>query len=117
MKKSVLLKTVVAAFVAMHSVAAHADWKDNLSPYDQNAPLGWATVGGSVTGGEGGTTVTVKNRTELMNALKGTDKKIIYVEGEIEFSGLNNVKNAQNKTVIGMKGSALVNSKHSSKRE
>ena len=115
MKKSVLLKTVVAAFVAMHSVAAHADWKDNLSPYDQNAPLGWATVGGSVTGGEGGTTVTVKNRTELMNALKGTDKKIIYVEGEIEFSGLNNVKNAQNKTVIGMKGSTLVNSKHSSK--
>ena len=84
MKKSVLLKTVVVAFVAMHSVAAHADWKDNLSPYDQNAPLGWATVGGSVTGGEGGTTVTVKNRTELMNALKGTDKKIIYVEGEFE---------------------------------
>lgn len=101
--------------MATGSITANAGWTDQLSPYDLNAPLGWATVGGNVTGGEGGTKVTVKTKTELMNALKGTDKKIIYVEGEIEFAGLNSVKGAQNKTVIGMKGATLVNSKHSSK--
>lgn len=116
MKKNVISKFLaVAMMMATGSITANAGWTDQLSPYDLNAPLGWATVGGNVTGGEGGTKVTVKTKTELMNALKGTDKKIIYVEGEIEFAGLNNVKGAQNKTVIGMKGAALVNSKHSSK--
>lgn len=116
MKKNVISKFLaVAMMMATGSITANAGWTDQLSPYDLNAPLGWATVGGNVTGGEGGTKVTVKTKTELMNALKGTDKKIIYVEGEIEFAGLNNVKGAQNKTVIGMKGATLVNSKHSSK--
>ena len=116
MKKNVISKFLaVAMMMATGSITANAGWTDQLSPYDLNAPLGWATVGGNVTGGEGGTKVTVKTKTELMNALKGTDKKIIYVEGEIEFTGLNSVKGAQNKTVIGMKGATLVNSKHSSK--
>lgn len=116
MKKNVISRFLaVAMMMATGSITANAGWTDQLSPYDLNAPLGWATVGGNVTGGEGGTKVTVKTKTELMNALKGTDKKIIYVEGEIEFAGLNSVKGAQNKTVIGMKGATLVNSKHSSK--
>lgn len=115
MKKSTIKGMLLAAFLAIGAQSAVAGFTDTLSPYDMNAPLGWATVGGNVTGGEGGTIVTVKNKTDLMNALKGTDKKIIYVEGEIEFSGLNTVKSAQNKTLIGLKGSALVNSKHSAK--
>ena len=115
MNKSIISRFLIATMMTMGTVSANADWTDNISAYDQNAPLGWATVGGNVTGGEGGTKVTVRTKSELMNALKGTDKKIIYVEGEIEFSGLNSVKSAQNKTVIGMKGSALVNPKHSSK--
>ena len=115
MNKSIISRFLIATMMTMGTVSANADWTDNMSAYDQNAPLGWATVGGNVTGGEGGTKVTVRTKSELMNALKGTDKKIIYVEGEIEFSGLNSVKSAQNKTVIGMKGSALVNPKHSSK--
>lgn len=116
MKKNVISRFLaIAMMMATGSITANAGWTDQLSPYDLNAPLGWATVGGNVTGGEGGTKVTVKTKTELMNALKGTDKKIIYVEGKIEFAGLNSVKGAQNKTVIGMKGATLVNSKHSSK--
>lgn len=115
MKKSTIKGMLLTAFLAMGATNAMAGFTDTLSPYDMNAPLGWATVGGTVTGGEGGAIVTVKNKTDLMNALKGTDKKIIYVDGEIEFSGLNTVKSAENKTLIGLKGSALVNSKHSSK--
>ncbi len=115
MNKSIITNFFALAFMAMTETHAFAGWTDTLSPYDLNAPLGWATVGGNVTGGEGGTTVIVKTKDELMSALKGSDKKIIYVEGEIEFAGLNNVKGVQNKTVYGMKGSALVNPKHSSK--
>lgn len=115
MNKSTITRLFAVALMATASATASAGWTDNLSPYDLNAPIGWATVGGSVTGGEGGTTVTVTTKAELMAALSGTDKKIIYVDGQIEFPGLNTVKNAQNKTVIGLSGSTLVNSKHSSK--
>lgn len=115
MNKSRIIRMFAVALMAAASGTANAGWTDNLSPYDLNAPIGWATVGGSVTGGEGGTIVTVTTKAELMAALSGTDKKIIYVDGQIEFPGLNTVKNAQNKTVIGLAGSALVNSKHSSK--
>lgn len=115
MNKSAITRLFVMALMATASATANAGWTDSLSPYDLNVPLGWATVGGNVTGGEGGTVVTVTTKAELIAALGGTDKKIIYVDGQIEFPGLNTVKNAQNKTVIGMSGSALVNSKHSSK--
>lgn len=114
MKQTIISRFLaIALMMTTGNLAANAGWTDNLSPYDLNAPLGWATVDGNVTGGEGGTKVTVTNKTELMNALKGTDKKIIYVDGEIEFSGLTNVKSVQNKTIIGMKGAAFINSKHS----
>lgn len=114
MKQTIISRFLaVALMMTTGNLAAKAGWTDSLSPYDLNAPLGWATVDGNVTGGEGGTKVTVTNKTELMNALKGTDKKIIYVDGEIEFSGITNVKGVQNKTIIGMKGAAFVNSKHS----
>ena len=115
MNKSFISKIFAIVLMATATSSVYAGWTDNLSPYDLNAPVGWGTVDGKITGGEGGTIVTVKTKTELMNALKGTDKKIIYVDGEIEFSGLNSVKGTQNKTVYGMKGSALVNSKHSGK--
>lgn len=114
MMKLKLTRMVLAAAIAVGTLPANAAWNDNLSPYDQNAPLGWATVGGTVTGGEGGTKVTVTTRTELLNAMAGTAKKIIYVKGEIEFTGSTTLRSAQNKTVIGLKGSALVNSIHSS---
>lgn len=108
MKQTIISRFLaIALMMTTGNLAANAGWTDNLSPYDLNAPLGWATVDGNVTGGEGGTKVTVTNKTELMNALKGTDKKIIYVDGEIDFSGLTNVKSVQNKTIIGMKGGCV----------
>lgn len=114
MKRNVIKAMCLAAVAALSTTAAHAAWYDELSPYDHNAPLGWATVGGTVTGGEGGTVVTVKTKSDLLSALSGKEAKIIYVDGEIEFSGLSTVKSAQNKTLIGLKGSALVNPTHSS---
>lgn len=65
-----------------------------------------------MTGGQGGTEVTVSTKSELLTALKSSGKKVIYVKGEIEFTGLEKVKNASDKTVIGLAGAALVNSTH-----
>lgn len=52
---------------------------------------------------------------ELVSAMSGTAQKTIYIKGNISVSGIQSVKDAQNKTIYGLPGSALVNSKHSSK--
>lgn len=87
--------------------------KAQLSQYDLNAPLGWATVGGSVTGSNDENPVTVTTLAELRSALSGTEKKTIYVKDEITFTGMVTISNVHNKTVYGLPGSALVNSTHS----
>lgn len=96
---------LLAAVMAVTSVPAAAQ----LSVYDMNKPLGWATVGGSVTGGNDENPVTVTTLSELKSALSGTDKKTIYVKGEIEFTGSVSIKSVQNKTVYGLPGSVLTN--------
>ncbi|MBQ7882311.1 MAG: hypothetical protein IJ312_06330 [Treponema sp.] len=71
-----------------------------------DAPEGWASyigkkdlAGGRNTppdatkgtiGGQGGEVFTVKNRTELLNALNKGDKRIIYVEGVIDMTDTGN---------------------------
>ena len=66
-----------------------------LSPYDLNKPVGF---GEKVTGGEGGRNITVTTRSELSNALKTTDKAIIYIKGAIEVNSMLKVV-AKNKTI------------------
>lgn len=69
-----------------------------LSPYDLNKPVGF---GEKVTGGEGGRNITVTTRSELSNALKTTDKAIIYIKGAIEVNSMLKVV-AKNKTILGL---------------
>ncbi len=76
-----------------------------LSPYDLNKPVGF---GEKVTGGEGGRNITVTTRSELSNALKTTDKAIIYIKGAIEVNSMLKVV-AKNKTILGLPGSYLYN--------
>ena len=64
---------LLAAAMAVTSVPAAAQ----LSVYDMNKPLGWATVGGSVTGGNDENPVTGTRLSELKSALSGTEKKTI----------------------------------------
>lgn len=82
------------------------------SAYDRNAPVGWATVGGKATGGNNQGKVTVTTKADLLRELEGTTPKTIYVKGTISFTGMETVKDAANKTVLGLPGSALVNSIH-----
>lgn len=87
--------------------------QSGTSAYDLARPAGWATVDGQVTGGNDENPVKVTTLAELKSALTGTAKKTIYVEGTIEFSGIVYIQNVQNKTVYGLPGSVLQNSKHS----
>lgn len=80
-----------------------------LSEYDMNRPIGWAMTDGETTGGNDENPVTVTTLEELKAALTGTDKKTVYVKGEIEFTTSLQIKGVQNKTVYGLTGSALVN--------
>jgi len=60
---------------------------------------GWATQNGGTTGGKGGTTVTVSNENDFLNAIKGTDPKIIYVKGKFE---IGYAMVGSNKTIVGL---------------
>lgn len=71
-------------------------------------PVGFATMGTTPTGGEGGQHITVTNATELKNALKKAEKLIIYVKGTINMDNVISLK-ATNKTLLGLPGSVLTN--------
>lgn len=84
----------------------------SLSKYDLNAPVGWGTVGGTITGSGNKNVVTVTSAADLVKAMSGTDAKTIYVKGTLVFSGQLAVQNAANKTVYGLPGSVLSNPVH-----
>jgi pectate lyase len=72
------------------------------------SPLaGWASVSGNgvstTTGGDGGSTTTVTSLSDLTAAVKGTDPKIIQIEGDIE----GDVTIGSNKTLIGLCGAKI----------
>lgn len=70
--------------------------------------VGFATMGTTPTGGEGGQSITVSNATELANALQKPEKLIIYIKGTIHVANVISVK-ATNKTLLGLSGSMLTN--------
>lgn len=79
-----------------------------LSKYDANAPLGF---GRNVTGGKGGSCVTVTSSSELKSALEKSGKLEIYVKGAIEFTSLMKIKEVKDKTLYGLPGSYLFSKK------
>jgi pectate lyase len=68
--------------------------------------VGWGAVsngGVSTTGGDGGTTVKVSDFTALADAVKGTDKRVIEIRGNLSGS----LTIGSNKTLIGCDGAKL----------
>lgn len=78
---------------------------NDMAACDANAPVGF---GEGITGGEGGESIVVTTATELQNALKQEDALIIYIKGEITVNNVISVLSTD-KTILGLKGSALVN--------
>ena len=80
---------------------------------DQCKPIGWATKSGrsstntSVTGGGNATPIVVKNFADLQNHAKGTDAKVIYIDGTVGggWSGKtgDRLSVGSNKTIVGLK--------------
>lgn len=102
---------ILLMLVATLSVAAQERWS-----YDQNKPIGWGTVGDTITGSSDENPVIVTSQEELLAAFnkKGrTEKKTIYLKGVIKVSGLLVIKDQENKTIYGLPGSALENTTHS----
>ena len=87
----------------LHALAGAA-----TSSYDMNKPVGWGTVNTTITGGTGGTCVTVTTADDLETYLKKSGKYEIYVKGAIEVSSMISVV-VTDKSIYGLPGSYLYN--------
>ena len=68
---------------------------------------GYATVGGTTTGGKGGKTVTVTSLSAFKAAVAGSSPKIVYISGSIKGAGYDPVYVGSNTTLIGKTGAVL----------
>ena len=108
-----MTRIIMMLLAMLCSVTAWADTydpvsTDGLSSYDLNAPFGF---GAGVTGSKDENPVTVTTLAELQAALSGSDKKTIYVDGTITFTGRISVS-CSNKTIYGLPGATLENTTH-----
>ena len=91
-----------------------------LSEYDLNAPFGWANCSSlssgdsyTVTGGGNGSSVTLKsNGGDMKSAIADAIKKYSVVvldgsAGDFTVSSIIELKNLQNKTIVGINGARL----------
>ncbi|RZM02940.1 MAG: pectate lyase, partial [Pedobacter sp.] len=70
-------------------------------------PIGYASVNGLTTGGQGGKTITVTTLADLKNALQSTETMIVQISGTIRSSGPTLLYVQSNKSVLGLKGAML----------
>lgn len=80
-----------------------------LAEYDENRPVGWAVTDGMTTGSNDENPVTVTTMSEFAKAMAGTEKRTIYVKGELTTSKQLSVSGAANKTIYGLPGASLTN--------
>ncbi|MEZ4951610.1 MAG: hypothetical protein R2784_19815 [Saprospiraceae bacterium] len=80
----------------------------NLMLVAQSQPIGWASVNGGTTGGEGGATVNVTNRSELLAAIGDNTARIIMVMDTIDLTLYERVKVYANKSIIGGTQNAMI---------
>ena len=90
--------------------------KAQLSPYDENYPVGWASINGECTGSNNQNPVVVTTEEELRSALQGCKggkaSKTIYISGNIEVKEKLRYDKVQNCTIYGLPGSSLYNRSH-----
>lgn len=104
----------VMACLLMSSLQAYAQ----LSPYDENAPVGWASIDldGGCTGSNNQNPITVSTYDDLKkalgNAAKGTPQTI-YISGEIYCPEKIRVDGVKNCSIYGLPGALLYNYTHS----
>ncbi len=103
------MKSQTSLFIILLGLFLHTRGYAEMSSYDQNKPIGWATVSSTPTGGGGnGTCVTVNNATDLKSYLGKDGDYVIYIKGAIQVSSMIKAV-VKNKTILGLPGSYLYN--------
>lgn len=74
-------------------------------PVNGEYPIGFASVNGKTTGGQGGRTVTVTTLKDFTNAVASSEPLIVQVSGN--FKGTGMIKVNSNKTILGINGASL----------
>ena len=109
MKKVLLLAIMMVTLGISNSYA-------QLSPYDENAPVGWASIGKECTGSNNQNPVVVTTLDELRSAMQGCKggkaSKTIYISGNIEVPEKLRYDKMQNCTIYGLPGSSLYYYQH-----
>lgn len=87
-----------------------------LSPFDENAPVGWASINGECTGSGNQNPVVVSTLDELRSAMQackgGKASKTIYISGNIEVPEKLRYDKMANCTIYGLPGSSLYYYQH-----
>jgi pectate lyase len=71
-----------------------------VPPVFEEGPVGFASLNGGTTGGKGGATVTVSDAAALLEAVSGTEPRVVQIQGTISLEGMNDV--GSNKTIVGL---------------
>jgi pectate lyase len=116
MKKLSILWSCVLA-LCVNTLPVHAQ----LSDFDANKPIGWATLGNGVTGDETNTVYHVTNLDEMKAAFKKIDGAIknrtIYFDADIYVPEKFFVGEAENLTLYGKPGTRLYNRIHTADQD
>lgn len=80
-------------------------------PTIPEGPMGYVndSEGGSITGGDGGETVTVSTLADLYGAVSDDIPRIVYVSGVLTGDGESFLAVGSNKTIIGLSGAEIRN--------
>lgn len=71
-------------------------------------PVGFATLNGGTTGGEGGEVIVVADFASLADAVSGSEPRVVQVSGTISGDGTRMINVGSNKTIVGLGGDAVV---------
>ncbi len=103
-------------FLFIASTLCIATSHAQLSQYDENYPIGWASIEGECTGSGNQNPVVVTNEEELRAALQkckgGKTSMTIYISGDIEVKEKLRYDKVTNCTIYGLPGSSLYNRYH-----
>ncbi len=67
-----------------------------------STPVGWASLNGGTTGGEGGDTIMVTSRGELLSVIGSSTPRVILVQDTIQLVKYERITVGANKSIIGM---------------
>lgn len=74
----------------------------------QDGPMGWASLNGGTTGGEGGEVIEINTRAQLRANVTGDDPKILIINDTIELTLYERVRVDGNKTIVGSSPAAMI---------